>query len=52
MVWCFSYINEMTLSQNYMELYKLWRERKPMARISLEAKVLLKPNKCIFKLRN
>ena len=27
-VWCFTYIKETTLRENYKEVYKLWRERK------------------------
>ena len=37
-VWCFTYIKERTLRENYKEVYKLWRERKPVARIYLDAK--------------
>ena len=32
-VWCFTYIKEMTLGENYKEVYKLWRERNPVARL-------------------
>ena len=40
-VWCFTYFKEMTLRENYKEIYKLWRERNPVARINLDAKALL-----------
>jgi hypothetical protein len=29
-LWCFTYIKEKTLGENYKEAYKLWRERNPM----------------------
>jgi len=32
-VWCLTYIKEMTLRQNYKQVYKLWRERNPVVRI-------------------
>ena len=47
-VWCFIYIKEMTLSENYKEVYKLWRKRNPVARINLDTKALLNQN-CILK---
>ena len=48
-VWCFTYIKEMTLRENYKEVYKLWRERNPVARINLEAKALLNQKNYILK---
>jgi len=48
-VWCFTYIKEMTLRENYKEVYKLWRERNPGARINLDAKALLKQKNFILK---
>jgi len=48
-VWCFTYIKEMTLREKYKEIYKLWRERKPVARINLDAKALLKQKNYILK---
>ena len=48
-VWCFTYIKEMTLRENYKEVYKLWRERNPVARINLDAKALLNQKNCILK---
>jgi len=48
-VWCFTYIKEMTLRENYKEVYKLWRERKPVARINLDAKALLNQKNYILK---
>ena len=48
-VWCFTYIKEMTLRENYKEVYKLWRERYPVARINLDAKALLNQKNYILK---
>jgi len=48
-VWCFSYIKEMILRQNYKEVYKLWRERNPVARSNLDAKALLHQKNYILK---
>jgi len=48
-VWCFTYIKEMTLRENYKEVYKLWRERNPVARINQDAKALLNQNNYILK---
>ena len=50
-VWYFTYIKEMTLRENYKEVYKLWRERNPVARINLNAKALLNQNDYILKAR-
>jgi hypothetical protein len=41
LLWCFTYIKEKTLRQNYKEAYKLWRERNPMTRMNIDAKALL-----------
>jgi len=38
-----------TLRENYKEVYKLWRERNPVARINLDAKALLNQKKYILK---
>jgi len=40
-LWCFTYIKENTLGENYKEAYKLWRERNPMTRMNIDAKALL-----------
>ena len=48
-LWCFTYIKEMTLRENYKEVYKLWRERNPVARINVDAKVLLNQKNYILK---
>ena len=40
-VWCFIYIKEKTLGENYEEAYKLWRERNPVTRMSTDTKGLL-----------
>jgi len=48
-VWCFTYIKEMTLRENYKEVYKLWRERNTVARINLDAKALLNQKNYILK---
>ena len=34
MLWCFTYIKEKTLGENYKEAYKLWRDRNPMTRLN------------------
>ena len=49
MVWCFTYIKEMTLRENYKEVYKLWRERDTVVRINLDAKALLNQKNYILK---
>ena len=49
-VWCFTYIKEMTLRQNYKEVYKLWRERNPLSRISKSrCKGIVQPEELHFK---
>jgi hypothetical protein len=40
-LWYFMYIKEKTLGENYKEEYELWRERDPMTRINIGAKLLL-----------
>jgi hypothetical protein len=34
------YIKEKALGENYKEAYKLWRERKSMMRMNIDAKAL------------
>jgi len=48
-VWFFTYIKEMTLRENYKEVYKLWRERNLVARINLDPKALLNQKNYILK---
>ena len=48
-VWCIKYIKEMTLRQKYKEVYELCRERNPVARINMDAKVLLNQKNYILK---
>jgi len=48
-VWCFTYIKEMTLGVNYKEVYKLWGERNQVARINVDAKALLNQKNYIIK---
>ena len=48
-VWFFTYIKEITLRQNNKEVYKLCRERKPVAKINLDAKALLNHKNYILK---
>jgi hypothetical protein len=50
-LWCFTYIKEKTLEENYKEAYRLWRERNPMTRMNIDAKALLKQKKYIVKSR-
>ena len=40
-LWCFTYIKEKTLGENYKEAYKLWRERNTITRMNIDAKALL-----------
>ena len=49
MLWCFTYIKENILRQNYKEAYKLWKERNPMTRMHMDAKGLLNQKNCILK---
>jgi hypothetical protein len=39
-LWCYMYIKEKTLRENYKEAYKLWRERNPAKRMNIDAKAL------------
>ena len=48
-LWCFTYIKEKTLGENYKEAYKLWRERNPMTRMNIDAKALLNQKNYILK---
>ena len=40
-MWFFMYIKEKTLGENYKEAYELWRERNPLTRRKIGAKLLL-----------
>jgi len=48
-LWCYMYIKEKTLGENYKEAYKLWRERKPVTRMNIDANVLFNQKKYILK---
>jgi hypothetical protein len=48
-LWCFTYIKEKILRENYKEAYKLWRERNPVTRINMDAKTLLNQKSYILK---
>jgi len=48
-LWCFMYIKEKTLRENYKDVYKLWRERNPMTRMNINAKALLNQKNYILK---
>jgi len=48
-LWCFTYIIEKTLRENYKEAYKLWRERNPVTRVNMDAKALLNQKNYILK---
>lgn len=48
-LWCFMYIKEKTLGENYKEAYKLWRERNPTTRMNMDPKALLNQKNYIFK---
>jgi hypothetical protein len=49
MLWCFTYIKENTLGENYTEAYKLWRDRNPMTRLNIDAKALLNQKNYILR---
>jgi len=40
-LWCFKYIKEKTIQDNYKEAYELWRERNAKTKININAKLLL-----------
>jgi len=48
-LWRFMYIKEKTIRENYMELYKLWRERNSVTRMNIDAKILLNQKNYILK---
>jgi len=48
-LWCFMYIKEKTLRENYKEVYKLGRERNPVTRMNIDGKALLNHKKYILK---
>ena len=48
-LWCFKYIEEKTLRENYKEVYKLWIERNPVTRMNIDAKALLNQKNYILK---
>ena len=48
-LWCFTYIKEKTLRENYKEAYKLWRERNRMTRMNIDAKALVNQKNYILK---
>ena len=48
-LWCFMYIKEKTLGENYKEAYKLWRDRNPMTRLNIDAKALLNQKNYILR---
>ena len=48
-LWCFTYIKEKALGENNKEAYKLWRDRNPMTRFNIDAKVLLNEKNYILR---
>ena len=48
-LWCYMYIKEKTLGENYKEAYKLWRERNPVSRMNIDAKALFNQKNYILK---
>jgi hypothetical protein len=48
-VWCFLYIKETTLTENYKAAYEFWRKRNPDIRTSIDTKSLLNQNYYILK---
>ena len=49
MLRCFIYIKERTLGENCKEAYELWRERNPVMRLNIDAKLLLNQKNYILK---
>ena len=49
LLWCFTYIKEKTLRDNYKEASKLWRDRNPVTRMNVDAKALLNQKNCSLK---
>ena len=47
-LWCFTYVKEKTLGENYKEAYRLWRDRNPMMRLNTDAKALLNQKIYVF----
>jgi hypothetical protein len=39
-LWCYMYIKERTLGENYKKAYKLWRDRNPMTSMNIDVKIL------------
>jgi len=48
-LWCFTFIKGKTLKENYKEAYRLWRERNPVTRMNMNAKIFLRENNYILK---
>ena len=48
-LWCFMYIKEKILGENYKKAFELWRERNPMMRINTDATLFLNQKNCILK---
>ena len=50
-LWCFMYITDKTLEENYKKAYELWRVRNPMMRLNIDAKLSLKEKNYILKVK-
>jgi hypothetical protein len=48
-LWCYMYIEEKTLGENYKKAYKLWRDRNSMTRMNINAKALFNQKNYILK---
>jgi hypothetical protein len=48
-LWCFTYIKEKTLGENYKESHRLWRERNPVTRMNTDANALLNQKNYILR---
>ena len=48
-LWCYMYIKEKALGENYKEAYKLQRERNLVTRMNIDAKDLFNQKNYIFK---
>jgi len=48
-LWCFMYIKEKALGENYKEAYKLWIDRNSMTKLNIDAKALLNQKNYILR---
>jgi hypothetical protein len=48
-LWCFIYVKEKTLGENYKVVYELWRERNPKTKDKCRCEIIFKSEKLYFK---